>query len=115
MSRTPSLVKTWGQGRRRTASASASDEAERYPGLPVARIRRVHEPVGLAHPPGSGRVPRAAWWLAAAALVLAGAVVRVLGARGDLWLDEIWSMELARVAGSAVGVFTRSTTTTTTT
>jgi hypothetical protein len=43
----------------------------------------------------------------AAALVLAAAIVRVLGARGDLWLDEIWSMELARVAGSAVGVFTQ--------
>jgi uncharacterized membrane protein len=45
--------------------------------------------------------------LVAAALVLAAAIVRVLGARGDLWLDEIWSMELARVAGSAVGVFTQ--------
>jgi hypothetical protein len=67
----------------------------------------VHEPVGLAHPPGERKGAVAAWWLTAAVLVLAAALVRVLGARGDLWLDEIWSMELARVAGSAGGVFTQ--------
>ncbi len=31
---------------------------------------------------------------------------RIAAARGDLWLDEIWSLELARIAGSVVGVFT---------
>ncbi|MGA8893233.1 MAG: hypothetical protein WB493_16855, partial [Anaeromyxobacteraceae bacterium] len=67
----------------------------------------MHEPVGLAHPPGERKGVAAAGWLAAALLVLAAGLVRVLGARGDLWLDEIWSMELARVAGSAGGVFTQ--------
>ena len=49
----------------------------------------------------------AAWWVAAGAVVLAGAVLRILGAGGDLWLDEVWSVELARVAGSAGAVFTQ--------
>jgi hypothetical protein len=39
-------------------------------------------------------------------VVVAGAALRYLAARGDLWLDEIWSVELARMAGSAAGVFT---------
>ena len=30
--------------------------------------------------------------------------LRVAAARGDLWLDEIWTVELARAAGSAAGV-----------
>ncbi len=33
---------------------------------------------------------------ALAALVVAGAVLRVLAARGELWLDEVWSFERAR-------------------
>ena len=49
----------------------------------------------------------AAWWTAAGAVVLAGAVLRILGAGGDLWLDEVWSVELARVAGLAGAVFTQ--------
>ncbi len=49
----------------------------------------------------------AAWWTAAGAVVVAGAVLRILGAGGDLWLDEVWSVELARVAGSAGAVFTQ--------
>jgi hypothetical protein len=48
-----------------------------------------------------------AWWAAAAAVVLSGLALRVLGARGDLWLDEVWSLELARMAGSAGAVFTQ--------
>jgi hypothetical protein len=35
-----------------------------------------------------------------------GLVLRIAGARGDLWLDEIWSLDLARLAHSAMGVFT---------
>jgi hypothetical protein len=30
--------------------------------------------------------------VAAGAVVLAGAVLRILGAGGDLWLDEVWSV-----------------------
>jgi hypothetical protein len=39
-------------------------------------------------------------------MVALGVAVRVLAARGDLWLDEIWSLHLARQAGTAAGVFT---------
>ena len=46
------------------------------------------------------------FWLAALALVAVGALLRLLAARGDLWLDEIWSLQLAGVAGSVAGVFT---------
>src|SRR5512135_3181929 len=52
--------------------------------------------------PGTG----ALWLGAAGAMVLVGAVLRALAARGDLWLDEIWSIEWARKAGSFLGVFT---------
>ena len=83
------------------------DHDERSPARPVASIPRVHEPVGVAHPPGERKGKDAAWWTAAAAIVMAGFALRVLGARGDLWLDEVWSVELARVAGLAGAVFTQ--------
>lgn len=35
---------------------------------------------------------------------MAGVALRVGAARGDLWLDEIWSLELARQAGSLANV-----------
>lgn len=44
-------------------------------------------------------------WIIAALLVL-GFGVRVAAVRGDLWLDEIWSIELAKEAGGPLGVFT---------
>ena len=83
------------------------DHDERSPARPVASIPRVHEPVGVAHPPGERKGKDAAWWTAAAAVVMAGFALRVLGARGDLWLDEVWSVELAQVAGLAGAVFTQ--------
>jgi Dolichyl-phosphate-mannose-protein mannosyltransferase len=46
---------------------------------------------------------RALFWIAAGAVVLGG-LLRVGAARGDLWLDEIWSLNLARVAPSALDV-----------
>jgi uncharacterized membrane protein len=46
------------------------------------------------------------WWIAAGAVVAAGGALRLAGAAGDLWLDEIWSLELARAAPSAGAVFT---------
>ena len=48
-------------------------------------------------------VDRALLWLAAAAVAL-GALLRLGAARGDLWLDEIWSLNLARVAPTALDV-----------
>lgn len=38
--------------------------------------------------------------------VLAGVAFRIAGAFGELWLDEVWSIEAARSLGSALGVFT---------
>lgn len=45
-------------------------------------------------------------WLLAGILVLAAAV-RVVAARGDLWLDEIWAMYLAADVKSVWDIFTR--------
>jgi hypothetical protein len=56
--------------------------------------------------PAGGENWRRACWIAAAGVVAAGAALRILAARGDLWLDEIWSLGLAREAGSAWRVFT---------
>ena len=39
-------------------------------------------------------------------LVAAGGLVRLAAARGDLWLDEIWSLMLASQAHTALDVFT---------
>jgi len=47
-----------------------------------------------------------AWACCALALVAAGLALRLLVARGDLWLDEIWSRNLAEAAGSWTNVFT---------
>ncbi len=49
-----------------------------------------------------GAVRCAAW----AALLAAGFAVRWFAARGDLWLDEIWSLGLASAAGSVGRVLT---------
>lgn len=51
--------------------------------------------------------PAWARWPLLVAVALAGLVVRVGAARGDLWLDEIWSAELARQVSGALDVFTR--------
>jgi hypothetical protein len=41
-----------------------------------------------------------------AGIIAAGALVRIFAARGDLWLDEIWSINLAQEASSMLGVIT---------
>lgn len=46
-------------------------------------------------------------WLAVAACVLAGTVVRALSCWNDFWLDEIWTWADARRLDSALGVFTQ--------
>jgi hypothetical protein len=45
--------------------------------------------------------------VAALAIVAAAAVLRVLGGWNDLWLDEIWSLELAREVSRPSDVFLR--------
>ncbi|MBL8861077.1 MAG: hypothetical protein JNK02_03615 [Planctomycetes bacterium] len=53
------------------------------------------------------RPGRRAWIAGATAAVLVlGVWIRVLGARGDPWLDEVWSFALAREARTAWGVLT---------
>ncbi|MGC6399258.1 hypothetical protein ACNI3Q_01610 [Sphingomonas sp. FW199] len=44
-------------------------------------------------------------WLAIAGITLAGLVLRLLSARGGLWLDEAWSARLAHDVGTPLGIF----------
>lgn len=46
-------------------------------------------------------------WSAISAITIGGLVLRVLGARGDLWLDEIWSFVLISPITSADQIFWR--------
>jgi hypothetical protein len=50
------------------------------------------------------RAARAVTW-AIPALVAVAALARLAAARGDLWLDEVWSLRLAKRAGSLAGIF----------
>jgi hypothetical protein len=45
-----------------------------------------------------GSRPRSAWIAMVAACVVIGAILRVLGARGELWLDEIWTLNQIALA-----------------
>lgn len=61
----------------------------------------------IAAPPAEHVVAQPRLFVAAiAVLVLAGTVVRVLAARGELWLDEIWSFRLVHLLTGPAGVFT---------
>lgn len=40
-----------------------------------------------------------------AAATLIGLTLRILGARGDLWLDEIWTLKLLEHVGSPGEIF----------
>lgn len=46
-------------------------------------------------------------WLALAALTLLGLALRILAARGALWLDEAWSASFAEQVATPAGVFFR--------
>src|SRR5258708_6566500 len=41
-----------------------------------------------------------------ALITIAGAILRIWASVGDLWLDEIWSLDLAARATSPLGIFT---------
>jgi hypothetical protein len=43
-----------------------------------------------------------------AGVFLLAAIIRIVAAFNDLWLDEIWSIELVRELRSALGVFTQT-------
>ena len=53
--------------------------------------------------------PSLIWIAALAAIVLIGAGLRIAGARGDLWLDEIWSWNIANDdVASYAEIFTKA-------
>jgi hypothetical protein len=60
--------------------------------------------VTSAHAKGESRSEQALLLIAAGAVV-AGLLLRLGAARGDLWLDEIWSLQLASSARSPLDVF----------
>jgi hypothetical protein len=47
------------------------------------------------------------WWVIVLAAVVLGAVLRLACLSAEFWLDEIWSWDLSRQAGSLAGVFFR--------
>ena len=69
---------------------------------PVSSERLTHQPAEPAerkHGPGMG--------VAVLAVVLAAALVRLLAARGDLWLDEIWTLDMLAQLKSPLEILTR--------
>jgi len=55
---------------------------------------------------GSFKLGGRALVLMSMVLVLAAAAIRIRAAHNDLWLDEIWSLNLAHSVSSPIGVFT---------
>jgi len=66
--------------------------------MPVAR------PEPASGPPRSRAAPSVAL-ITSVGIVLAGIVLRMLGARGDPWLDEIWSWSIAQRRENALAIF----------
>lgn len=58
-------------------------------------------------PPPMTTRQRRGIWTTIALLTLAGLVLRILAARGGLWLDEAWSAVVAQDVGTPAGVFVR--------
>jgi hypothetical protein len=56
-------------------------------------------------PAVAGRV----WWVAVAIVVASAAALRILAARGDLWLDEVWTVALLDTLRSPVQIVTKLT------
>jgi len=67
-------------------------------GRPLPRIPQT--------PPHEARRRHPLYWGTLAAIVVAAALVRMLAARGELWLDEIWSFRMAGLHSSPLAVFT---------
>src|SRR5262245_36073333 len=61
----------------------------------------------MTEPTGESAAGARAGWIAALAILAAAAALRVLGGWNDLWLDEIWSLELAREVVRPSDVFLR--------
>lgn len=90
----------------RERSAALSDRSfvlRRLRGFPVAAAE---SPVAPRAMTGSRHCAANAWlWSAVGAFTLLGLSLRIAAARGDLWLDEIWSLELVGRLRSAGAVF----------
>src|SRR5678815_3319816 len=52
------------------------------------------------------RVPPRAFAIAMGVVVLVGAVLRIWAARGELWLDEIWSFRVVHLLSGPAGILT---------
>ncbi len=57
----------------------------------------------MADPSGINRFP-ANWWAMAGGILLAAVAIRVWAAGSDLWLDEVWSLSLAKQLSSSFDV-----------
>ncbi len=93
----------------RVTLASRPNRATRNWPLSIASARRTvrrcssrtpHVPLRYAGPMPRSQRPEAGedstfWWIAGA-IVLAAAAVRAWASGGELWIDEVWSVELAR-------------------
>src|ERR1700731_1425164 len=49
---------------------------------------------------------RTGWRMGVLAALLLGAILRLACLPAEFWLDEIWSYDLSRQAGSLLGIFT---------
>lgn len=75
------------------------------PGGPVALEDDGGTPPLFARPLTSRSVERRAAWVAVAICTAVGLVLRLAAARGDLWLDELWSLDLVSRVTSPDQVF----------
>jgi hypothetical protein len=66
-------------------------------------VDRRKEPSSSESAPRGARFP----WAAVVLAAVVGLVLRAIAARGDLWLDEIWTLDLVRKIQSPLDVLTR--------
>jgi hypothetical protein len=71
------------------------------------KSRQAAAPEAAATHADNAAVSRGLFVAICAALVVAGAVLRVLAAQGELWLDELWSFRLVHTLTEPTGIFTR--------
>jgi uncharacterized membrane protein len=92
------------RGRRNQAVALDTPRSPSQPGQPAPESDAASTPQGAAESPrpASGLY----WVLLAAVVVMLGVALRIGCARGDLWLDEIWSLYFAEKAQTLLGIFT---------
>src|SRR5262245_23800260 len=74
--------------------------------LPHHAQRAARRDLGPTPVSGSENADPRGTWLAVAACVAAGTVLRAIPCTNDFWLDEIWTWQSAQQLHSALGVFT---------